>query len=248
MISPEFWSDEKIGRLSLTARLLYIGIWNFADDDGRFQADAKLLRASIFPYGDKISITRAMSELAEQKLVIYYRIGSCSFGFVPRWSKWQKIDKYRPSNLPEPPTIENDGIFDESSGNGQVELLPNRIEQNRIEYIPYGFDQFWNDYPKKISKKKALQSWTRLKPDQELVKVILNAVRNQSRSEQWLKDKGQYIPHPATWLNQERWNDELVTAPGVFQKSKQDRKPKSDCEVCNGSGKTPDNQICYCWS
>ena len=37
---------------------------------------------------------------------------------------------------------------------------------------------------------------------------MLEAIRKQKQSGQWRRDNGQYIPYPATWLNQERWNDE----------------------------------------
>ena len=51
-IKPTFWSDIKIGELKRDARLLYIALWNFADDYGVVTADRKMLRANIFPYDD----------------------------------------------------------------------------------------------------------------------------------------------------------------------------------------------------
>lgn len=76
--------------------------------------------------------------------------------------------------------------------------------------ISSSFLQFWSEYPKKTGKKEALRIWTKLKPDQELTEKILVAVRQQKDSEDWTKDNGQFIPHPKTWLNQERWCDEPV--------------------------------------
>jgi hypothetical protein len=57
-----------------------------------------------------------------------------------------------------------------------------------------------------VGKKAALKVWLRSK-DRPSIPVILAAVENQKRSEQWVKDGGQFIPHPATWLNQGRWDD-----------------------------------------
>lgn len=54
-IKPQFWDDLKIGRLSRDARLLYIGLWNFADDLGVVIADPVWLKSKIFPY-DKIQL------------------------------------------------------------------------------------------------------------------------------------------------------------------------------------------------
>ena len=49
----------------------------------------------------------------------------------------------------------------------------------------------------------------RLKVDDELFEIITKALELHKKSEQWTKDKGRFIPNPSTWLNQERWNDEL---------------------------------------
>lgn len=71
------------------------------------------------------------------------------------------------------------------------------------------FDAFWEVYPRKVGKAAAQKSWDKLCPDDALCDTILSAAEAQKRSAQWLKDGGQYIPNPATWLNQRRWEDEL---------------------------------------
>ena len=50
--------------------------------------------------------------------------------------------------------------------------------------------------------------------DDEALAVILAAVERQKLSKGWIKDGGQYIPHPATWLNKRRWEDAVTTAQG----------------------------------
>ena len=75
------------------------------------------------------------------------------------------------------------------------------------------FDRFWSEYPRKVGKKKCRHIWNRLKPSAELSEKIISAVKAYKRTEQWQKNKGQFIPHPATWLNQERWNDEISASP-----------------------------------
>ena len=72
-----------------------------------------------------------------------------------------------------------------------------------------GFEAFWTAYPKKKSKGQALSAWKKLKPDSSLQAMILEAIENQKRSPDWQKDKGQYIPYPATWLNAMAWEDEM---------------------------------------
>ncbi len=71
------------------------------------------------------------------------------------------------------------------------------------------FKVFWPVYPRKVAKKRALKAWLKIKPDEVLVKKIVDAVKAHAKSDQWTRDDGQYIPHPATWLNGERWNDAI---------------------------------------
>lgn len=77
----------------------------------------------------------------------------------------------------------------------------------------HGFEEFWQTYPRKAGKGAALKAWQRLRPDADLQARILAAISQQRTSEQWCKDGGQFIPHPATWLNQQRWDDEPVQVP-----------------------------------
>lgn len=71
-----------------------------------------------------------------------------------------------------------------------------------------GFQEFWELYPRKVSKKEALKAWKKLQPSLEVRVRIQEAVSAALTSPQWTKDDGRFIPHPATWLNQERWEDE----------------------------------------
>jgi hypothetical protein len=73
-----------------------------------------------------------------------------------------------------------------------------------------GFDLFWKAYPKKVKKKDARKVWARLKPDEALRSKIHGALETQRR--EW--DARKFIPDPTTWLNGERWEDE-VAAPAA---------------------------------
>ncbi len=76
------------------------------------------------------------------------------------------------------------------------------------DVIAKRFTEFWNAYPRKIGKGAALKVWERLKPTASLHSKMLKAIEDQKKSDQWRRDNGQYIPHPTTWLNQGRWDDE----------------------------------------
>ncbi len=70
------------------------------------------------------------------------------------------------------------------------------------------FEEFWKCYPKRKGREQAWKVWNRVSPSYELTRIILSAVTAASRSEDWLKNDGQYIPYPATYLNGKRWEDE----------------------------------------
>jgi len=69
------------------------------------------------------------------------------------------------------------------------------------------FLEFWQEYPNKTGKGKAFESWRKCFCESISVDVIAS-VQRQKQCQQWTKDNGQYIPNPATWLNQRRWEDE----------------------------------------
>lgn len=68
------------------------------------------------------------------------------------------------------------------------------------------FEKFWEAYPKKVGKKEASRAFKKVK---EPLNVLLDAIEEQKLSEQWSKENGRFIPNPATWLNQGRWEDHL---------------------------------------
>ncbi len=74
------------------------------------------------------------------------------------------------------------------------------------------FSLFWQAYPKKVGKANCLKWFRSHKPSHEAVLVMVAAVNAQKQSRQWVKNGGQFIPNPQTWLNGERWNDVLPGA------------------------------------
>lgn len=72
------------------------------------------------------------------------------------------------------------------------------------EYSPE-FLAFWAAYPRKTGKGKAWEAWARIKPPLDRV---VSAIGWQSQQPDWTKDGGAFIPHPGTWLNGSRWEDE----------------------------------------
>ena len=78
------------------------------------------------------------------------------------------------------------------------------------------FEQFWAAYPRKQNKERTRRAWKKLRPDLALCRTMSAALERDKRSEQWRKDNGAFIPHPSSWLNGRRWEDE--GPPGVPDK------------------------------
>lgn len=81
------------------------------------------------------------------------------------------------------------------------------------------FNEFWKQYPKKVGKAAAQKAWKQVKPDAALFERMMRAVGIAKKSDQWTREGGRFIPNPATWLNQGRWDDEPVESPNQMQSS-----------------------------
>lgn len=91
------------------------------------------------------------------------------------------------------------------------------------------FAEFYAAYPRHQNRDDAERAWKKLKPDAALLEVMLAAIERQRPSSQWTRAGGQYIPHPATWLNKGGWKDEptevqtpLLTPKGQVAKDAAD--------------------------
>lgn len=103
-----------------------------------------------------------------------------------------------------------------------------------------GFDAFWKAYPRKVGKLAARRAWNKIRPGKELAAAIVNAIDRQKGQSQWRKDGGQYIPNPATWLNEGRWDDEPVVKQAATLKR------NWVCEVCGKPATSTIGRHSYC--
>lgn len=87
------------------------------------------------------------------------------------------------------------------------EIKKERKEKNEIETF---FNAFWEVYPRKVAKVVALRAFTKAKINADLLKQILANLRFMCNSAQWKKGNGQFVPYPASYINQRRWEDETV--------------------------------------
>lgn len=208
-IKPEFWSHEDISELDAETTLLLIGLFNYADDEGYFRANESLIRSAIFPLREcSVSIHGALIRFEKMGIIEMF-LGDdqreyCRF---INWRIHQRINRPTPSKIRDlHPSLNAHGGLTEDSlleGKGREGKGKDNIsnEQSMID-----FDSFWKVYPRKISKAAARKAWLAKNGSKPPIDEIIAAVEKQSESEQWRNAK--FIPHPATWLNGERWSDE----------------------------------------
>tara|TARA_B110000858_G_scaffold187390_1_gene231636 strand:- start:68 stop:784 length:717 start_codon:yes stop_codon:yes gene_type:complete len=72
------------------------------------------------------------------------------------------------------------------------------------------FDSFWKFYPRKASKDAARKAWIKLRPDVHVMQMIADNVKERVEKGEWRKDNQSFILHASTYLNQKRWEDEVV--------------------------------------
>ncbi|MFM7945058.1 DnaT-like ssDNA-binding domain-containing protein [Hafnia paralvei] len=132
-IKPEFWTDEDMAEVSEAACLLAIGLLNYADDEGYFNANPKLIKAAVFPIREpSVSIPVMLRELSNHGyLSLFSTPDNKHFGLVKNFARHQVVNKPRASKIRELQLVPEDygnttgGLplgMDQGSGNGKEEL------------------------------------------------------------------------------------------------------------------------------
>ncbi|WP_435310660.1 hypothetical protein [Primorskyibacter sedentarius] len=133
-IKPEFWTSEQIVECSRDARLMFIGLWNFCDDNGIHPASARRIKMEIFPADDidTSMIRRMLDELLANKLIRVYVVDDVQYIQVTGWAKHQKIDR---------PTYKYPQPIDDTDAETQLPLVEHSTSdhpRNGMEWSGYG--------------------------------------------------------------------------------------------------------------
>lgn len=211
-IKPEFFTSADIVSLSPLARILYIATWCEADKEGRLVWSPATFKLRYLP-GDNCDTNALCKELTDRGLVVLYGNG---LAYIPNFKAHQHVNpRETQSQLPEPTrgarvATRQPRVIDAQGGREGKGRNPLTPKGGEVHEFPPGFDRFWTAYPKKVGKDAAAKAFAKRKPDEALLAVMLDAVGLQCASPAWKKDGGQFIPNPATWLNQGRWQDEAT--------------------------------------
>lgn len=127
-VKPEYWTSEQVMECSPTARLLFIGMWNFCDDAGIHPASSKTAKAEVFPSDDFTSndVQALIDELIANGLLVEYEAAGKRYWQVTGWHH-QKIDrpnfKYPKPSIRQPfdehSTIDRQQIDEQSPPEGK---------------------------------------------------------------------------------------------------------------------------------
>ena len=241
LIKESICTSEKINTLSDFNFRLWTCLIVYVDDFGRGDARPPIIKGHCFPLRERVTnkdIEAGLQALAGAGCINLYKVGGESFLCFPNWSKHQSIRNQR-SKYPapedadeEPNTVESNCMQLKS-----IEINCNQLHANVpvIQSNPNPnpnpnpnsacadlFARFWEEYPRKEAKQTAIKAFSKINPDEQMLEAMLLNIRKSKESAQWQESGGQFIPHPATWLNQRRWEDEPPKPQEVYRKPRKD--------------------------
>lgn len=134
---------------------------------------------------------------------------------------YDKYQNYQPTNQP---------ASNQRATNEQP--LLNKDNNINNKYI-CSFENFWDKYPRRVGKTKARSVYNRKASSPLKEKKIMEGLEKYLKKWRVEQTLMEYIPHPTTWLNQERWNDEVEISREVenknfrkFEKNMAEKKQK----------------------
>lgn len=222
-IKPSFFTNEIIGTLDPIVGMTFIGLWCLADKNGRLEDRPLRIKAELFPYREGTDLNGYLTVLEQEGFIERYEVDGARLIQVVNFDKHQsphhteKAKGYPPKpaagkaskGLTVKPPLDDVKTQVPTRSDS---LIPDSLIQNPPKPPkggePSGFAEFWSAYPKKIGKGAAEKAFAKAKVNGHLPEV-LRALEAQKQTDQWQKDGGQYIPNPATWINQKRWEDEI---------------------------------------
>lgn len=208
MFDKKVVGADKFIDLPNSTKALYFMAGMDADDKGFFQP-RKIQRMCGFSDDDfKLLIAKGYFLLFESGVMVVTDWNKNNWLDNRRITETEYIDELKLLKL-----INQKYEFDVESTLAKPMLSQYSIEENSIEEnsIYAHFEQFWKAYPKKVSKQKCIKWFEKNKPDEQLLKTILEQLERFKQTKDWLKDNGQFIPYPDTWLRNRRWEDEFET-------------------------------------
>lgn len=212
MISKRISISRKLAKVSQFSALLFTWLIPHCDDGGNMAADPETIKALVVPARPETvtDVEESIQEMTDIQLITVYEVNNEKYLHINKWEEHQTLRFDRTSF--EYPAYQMATSW-QPPGNPRED----KLREEKI-YVLTKFKEFWEVYPNKVSKKKAQDSFLRIKLTPELYEKIMSSLRSYCQSDGWTRDGGRFIPHPTTWLNQERWNDVVPVAKVVKEK------------------------------
>lgn len=194
----------------------------------------------IFPYLSERQIKTAMDKLIADDIIkvgryntepwdrtMWYALTEKGWCIVQKCqSGIAKMSDPNSGNVRPIPDIDTDSIPDkdtqyDNTSYSHTSYSPS-THRKRDNWTPQRFDDFWSIYPRHVNKTTAMRAWAKLKADDSLTDTILKDVKRRLDGE-WKDADIQFIPHPSTYLNQRRWEDESPSEKPASPKPKYTR-------------------------
>ncbi|MDN8612765.1 hypothetical protein [Variovorax ginsengisoli] len=243
-------TSERVEKLNWAEEVFYRRLMSVVDDFGRYYARPALLLAACYPLLlKKVSDSDIEKWLSACENAALVRVYPAQDGkrYLQLLDFKQQV-RAATSKFPQPPdTCAADAQQMHGSSEASAHLgvsVSGGVSEGEggNAAAPAGaragfFEEFWKAYPKKVGKDAALRAFDKRKPTRELLDSMLAAIEVQRRLKKWIDDDGQYIPHPSTWLNEGRWQDEVATGQGGQQASDPDSRAAIEAEgIAKGIG------------
>lgn len=223
MLQNRISKSQKMASLSNdTVRLLYTWMLSHLDVNGNFYADPVMVNNLVFTrLGHPVKIiASALNELEEKGLIIRYQINGDIYLNYPDFHEKQPSINPIKEGTPDIPPLTQESII--TSNNLTQELIQRhssvtdtlregKLREDKLredKATLASFETFWEEYPRKVNKKEALDKWK--KANLPSLEKIITVLKKHKSTEEWEKDNGKYIPYPSTWINKERWNDQII--------------------------------------
>jgi hypothetical protein len=116
-IKPETFTSEDVNSLTLPARWTFVGLWCYVDDEGRGRADARLVKASVWPIDDAVTaadVLLHLDEMEKRSMICRYRVDDLTYLHVVEFPIHQRINRPTPSRHPECYRNPHGGLMDDS--------------------------------------------------------------------------------------------------------------------------------------
>jgi hypothetical protein len=239
-IKPDFWDSADTASASLRVRLLYIAMWNWADDYGIGDGHPGRIITFAFPNDDipAADYPRLLADVSRAFGVVFFEYLGRPYYTVPAWDKHQRTEKKAKPK---------EGLLEAAAAAVETFVPPPQTPkaeppQNGADYpTPSGephprFDDFWDTYPRRRDRRKAEKAFSNACKRADADEIIAGAYRyatDPNRLEQFTK-------YAEGWLNGDGWLDEPLPPRNGSQRvvgSSVDDKVNGWLELANQTGR-----------